>query len=784
MNAFGLWAFILAGVFLNISWFTGGGADCGWFCYAPNSGLAYSPGHGVDYYAVGVQIAGIASLTGAINLIVTILNMRAPGMTLMRMPPFTWMALVTQFLLVFSLPVITVALILLTFDRTFDANFFNVDQGADPLLWQHLFWIFGHPEVYILILPAFGIVSDTLPVFSRKPLFGYPFVVFSGIAIGFMGWGVWAHHMFASGLGPVSVAAFALTTMFIAVPTGVKILNWLATMWGGNIRFTVAALFSISLVAMFTIGGLSGVMHSIAGSDTQQTDTYFIVAHFHYVLFGGALQGLFAGVYYWYPKAFGHMLNEKLGKWHFWFVIIGFNLTFGPFHLVGLQGQPRRTYRYDPELGLGFWNMVSTIGAFTIAAGLLIFFYNVWYSKRHAPPAPPDPWDGRTLEWSIPSPAPEHNFDYVPVVDSLDDFWNKKYRSEGGHGPLVKVADGNEIAQKGDQHPHLPSPSYWPLVVAAGLPILGFGIIYTPVLIVIGLLVIVGGAYGWVLEPPTDPDGDGHGHGDHDGPDDAAHAASPIETAGHDGDGDTAGHDGDGDTAEPDPRRRPSVTDTASAEVDDRDEIAYGPTEWDEYEHLPTSTGLSHNKVAMWTFLGSECLLFGALISTYLLARNRPDIVQGFDVGDGGDPGPKASDLFDIPFTSVSSFVLLMSSLTMAMAVASISRGDQRRLRLWLVTTAILGGIFIGGQVYEFTTFYREGMGFTSNISASAFYTLTGFHGVHVTVGIIMLCSLYYLARKGAMPTEREETVEIAGLYWHFVDIVWIVIFAVVYLIP
>ena len=328
--------------------------------------------------------SGIASLTGAINLIVTILNMRAPGMTLMRMPPFTWMALVTQFLLVFSLPVITVALILLTFDRTFDANFFNVDQGADPLLWQHLFWIFGHPEVYILILPAFGIVSDTLPVFSRKPLFGYPFVVFSGIAIGFMGWGVWAHHMFASGLGPVSVAAFALTTMFIAVPTGVKILNWLATMWGGNIRFTAAALFSISLVAMFTIGGLSGVMHSIAGSDTQQTDTYFIVAHFHYVLFGGALQGLFAGVYYWYPKAFGHMLNEKLGKWHFWFMIIGFNLTFGPFHLVGLQGQPRRTYRYDPELGLGFWNMVSTIGAFTIAAGLLIFFYNVWYSKRHA----------------------------------------------------------------------------------------------------------------------------------------------------------------------------------------------------------------------------------------------------------------------------------------------------------------------------------------------------------------------------------------------------------------
>jgi cytochrome c oxidase subunit I len=529
MNALGLWIFVVGGIFLNLSWFTGGGADCGWFCYAPNSGLAYSPGHGVDYYAIGVQIAGIASLVGSVNLIVTILNMRAPGMELRHMPIFTWMILVVQFLLLFALPVITVALFLLTFDRTFDANFFNVDQGADPLLWQHLFWIFGHPEVYILILPSFGIISETLPVFSRKPLFGYSFVVFSGIGIGFMGWGVWAHHMFASGLGPVSVAAFSATTMFIAVPTGVKILNWIATMWGGNLRFTVAMMFSISLVSMFTIGGLSGVMHSVAASDTQQTDSYFIVAHFHYVLFGGALMGLFAGMYYWWPKIFGHHLDEGLGKAHFWTVLIGFNLTFGPMHILGLQGQARRHYTYPEEAGFDFWNKVATIGAFVILIAMLIFAYNILrsasrYKKGEIPQAAADPWDGRTLEWSIPSPTPAHNFDYTPVVTQLDDFWHKKYATNE-HGQLVKIADGNDIAQKGDQHPHLPSPSYWPLVLSMGFPLIGLGIIYNLAIAAVGVIVIIGSIYGWALEPATDPNG-GHGHHDDSHDDDGSDGGS------------------------------------------------------------------------------------------------------------------------------------------------------------------------------------------------------------------------------------------------------------------
>src|SRR5437764_14852510 len=296
LNALGYWVFVIGGIFLYSSFIFGGAPNGGWFGYAPQTTIAFSPGHNIDYWVFGLQILGIASLTGAIHLIVAIVNMRAPGMNHMRMPIFVWMTLVAQFLLLFAIPVITVALFLPMFDRLFGANFFEVQAGADPLLWQHLFWIFGHPEVYILILPAMGVVSEVLPVFTRRPLFGYPVMVFSGIAIGFLGWCVWAHRMFATGLGPVAKSAFALSTMFIAVPTGVKIFNWMATMAGGKIRVKAPFLFAVGFVTMFTIGGLSGVTHAIVPADTQQTDTYYIVAHFHSVLFGGSISGIFAAL--------------------------------------------------------------------------------------------------------------------------------------------------------------------------------------------------------------------------------------------------------------------------------------------------------------------------------------------------------------------------------------------------------------------------------------------------------------------------------------------------------
>jgi cytochrome c oxidase subunit I len=506
LNAFSYWLFLAGGLFLYSSFVLGGAPNGGWFGYAPNSTTDPTPG--MTFYAIGLLITGIASTAGAINLGVTVLNMRAPGMSLFRVPVFVWMGLVVQLLLAFSLPIITVALIELLFDRRFGTHFFDPEFGGNPLLWQHLFWLFGHPEVYVLILPAFGIFSEVLPVFSRKPLFGYQFVVFSGIAIGFIGFGVWAHHMFAAGLGPVANTAFGITTAIIAVPTGVKIFNWMATMHGGDIRFTTAMLFTVAGVMNFVIGGLSGVTHAIVPADYQQTDTYYIVAHFHYVLFGGAVMGIFSGMYYWWPKAFGRMLGEKLGKLNFWLIVIGLTLTFGPMHILGLQGMIRRTYTYPPSLGLTFWNQVASVGAFTIALGVLVFVVNAIATMRHPKDAPADPWDGRTLEWSIPSPPPVHNFDDIPLVHALDDFWHRKYVEDRRGVPVpvqAGASDAPEHHDAGGGHAiHLPGPSYWPLVAAVGFPLVGYGIMYTWWLAFAGVAVMLLGFYGWALEPSAE----------------------------------------------------------------------------------------------------------------------------------------------------------------------------------------------------------------------------------------------------------------------------------------
>jgi cytochrome c oxidase subunit I len=505
LNAFSYWVFLLGGIFLYSSFFLGGAPDGGWFGYAPLS--TELPGNGMTFYSLGLQILGVASLAGAVNFIVTIINMRAPGMTLMRLPVFIWMSLVTSFLLLFAMPVIAVALFQLMFDRVFEANFFNPAAGGDPLLWQHLFWLFGHPEVYILILPAMGIVSEILPTFSRKPIFGYAAIVFAGIAIAFMGWGVWAHHMFAAGLGPVANSAFALSTMFIAVPTGVKIFNWMGTLWGGSIKITTAFLFAVGFVAMFVIGGLSGVTHALVPHDAQQTDTYYIVAHFHYVLFGGAIFGIFAGLYYWWPKFFGRLLSEGLGKLHFLLMFVGFNLAFAPMHILGLQGQPRRTHTYPEGMGWDLWNMVATIGGFTIALSALVFLVNVVRTRRRGEEAGADPWDARTLEWSIPSPPPVYNFLDVPVVRARDDFWHTKYTEDVEGRPARVFAGGavvhGEVEEDEEGHGiHLPGPSFFPVVAALGIPTAAYGVVYyQPVVIALGLLLATLGLFGWVLEP-------------------------------------------------------------------------------------------------------------------------------------------------------------------------------------------------------------------------------------------------------------------------------------------
>jgi cytochrome c oxidase subunit 1 len=488
LNAFSYWVFLLGGLFMNASFLFGAAPNAGWFGYANLTNTQYSPGMNVDFWVLGLQILGVASIAAGVNFIVTIVNMRAPGMRFMRMPVFTWMTFVTQFIVVTAFPVITVALVFLMFDRMFGTTFYSVAAGGDVLLWQHLFWLFGHPEVYILILPAMGIISEVVPTFSRKPLFGYAIVVYSGLLIGILGWGVWAHHMFSVGLGPVADSVFAATTMMIAIPTGVKIFNWIATMWGGRIRFTTPMLFAIGFIAMFIIGGLSGVMHSSPPADLQQTDTYFVVAHFHYVLFGGAMLGIFAGIYYWWPKVTGRLLSEPIGKLHFWLTIIGANLTFFPMHFIGLLGMPRRIYTYDAALGLDTMNLLATIGAFITGISALVFVFNVLWSRTRGTPVEQNPWGAATLEWSISSPPPVYNFSVIPDVRSRLPLWSEKGMSE------VPVTPPEPV--------HVPGGSFWPLVAAIGIVVAATGAILKTVLVAVaGAAVLVLALYAWAFEP-------------------------------------------------------------------------------------------------------------------------------------------------------------------------------------------------------------------------------------------------------------------------------------------
>jgi cytochrome c oxidase subunit 1 len=488
LNAFSYWVFLLGGLFLNASFLVGAAPNGGWFGYANLTSAQYSPGLNIDFWVLGLQILGVASIAAAINFIITIVNLRAPGMRLMRMPVFTWMALVTQFIILTAFPVITVALVFLMFDRYFGTNFYAVAAGGDVILWQHLFWLFGHPEVYILILPAMGIISEVVPTFSRKPLFGYAIIVYSGLLIGIMGWGVWAHHMFQTGLGPVADSVFAATTMLIAIPTGVKIFNWIATMWGGQIEFKTPMLFAIGFIAMFVVGGLSGVMHSSPPADLQQTDSYFVVAHIHYVLFGGAIFGLFAGIYYWWPKVTGRLLSDKIGKWHFWLQMIGMNIAFFPMHFIGLLGMPRRIYTYDTALGLDTLNLVATGGVVIMSISLLVFMYNFWWTWRNGEPAGKNPWGGSGLEWAISSPPPVYNFSVMPEVVSRLPLWSTREMKEIPDVPPEPV--------------HVPAGSFWPIVSAIGIVTTAVGAVLSTLWVVlVGAGILVLSIYAWSFEP-------------------------------------------------------------------------------------------------------------------------------------------------------------------------------------------------------------------------------------------------------------------------------------------
>jgi cytochrome c oxidase subunit I len=621
VNAFSFWLFLFGGLVLYFSFINGTPPDTGWFSYAPLSEPPFSLETSVDYWAIGLLITSIGTIATGLNLFVTVITMRAPGMSWFRLPMFTWMSFITGWLVLAAIPSLTAAQMMLEIDRHLGAHFFDVSMGGDPVLWQHLFWYFGHPEVYIMALPAFGIISEVVPVFSRKPIFGYPVVVGSGIAIAFLSVTVWAHHMFTVGLGDVANAAFGLSSMAIAVPTGIKVFSWLATLWGGRIRITTAMMFALAFIIQFAIGGVTGVQFASVPIDWQTHDTYYLVAHFHYVLGGGSLFAILAASYYWFPKMTGRLLHEGIGRTVFWLMTIGFNLTFFPMHILGLMGMARRTYTYPDLPGWGAINFAETIGAFIIAVAVLLFVWDLMRSVRGGALAGDNPWTAWTLEWATMSPPPAMNFVTVPAITSAR--------------PLYR----GDVA--------------------------------------------------------------------------AVSVAAPT----------------------PDRTRN-----------------------W----HAPT--------VGILAFIFSEATFFGALIVAFLEYRTR-------------SPGPGPHDL-DVPRTLFFSIFLFASSGTVYLAERRLAHQDRRGFLMWWIASIVFGAIFLIGQLTEYARLYSDNIRIDTNLFTSAFFTLTGFHGFHVFVGLIALSVVALLAAAGDFVGGRRRlVVHTVSIYWHFVDGVWVIIFSLVYLL-
>jgi cytochrome c oxidase subunit I+III len=507
MNALSYWVFLASGLFIYSSFIVGHPPNDGWFNYVPLSTEDFTPGRNIDFYNLGLIFLAISTTAGSINFIVTIFKMRAPGMSLNRVPLFCWGVLAQAFAIVFALPALTGANILLELERTFGWHFFDPAAGGDPVLWQHLFWIFGHPDVYIIFLPAVGIVSSIVPVFSRRPLIGHTWVIFATVSVGLLGFGVWVHHMFAVGLPQVTIAFFAAVSLAITIPSGIQIFAWLATILRGRPVLKTPMLFILGFIVVFVIGGVTGVMFAAIPFDQQITDSYFVVAHFHYVLMGGAVFPIFAAIYYWLPKITGKLLAEGLGKLSFWLIFIGFNLTFFPMHISGLLGMPRRIYTYEGGLGWDAYNLASTIGAFVLGLGVLAIVGNVIWSLYRGRAAGPDPWRGNTLEWSTPSPTPEYNFGVIPRVSSPDPNWDAADREAdrriAERGELLLDDEHQAIASsEAEGEPvrvmNMPEPSIWPLALTIALAALFVGMITQVFLVaVIGALAALGAVAGW-----------------------------------------------------------------------------------------------------------------------------------------------------------------------------------------------------------------------------------------------------------------------------------------------
>ena len=513
LNAFSYWVFLASGIFLYSSFLVGQAPDRGWFAYAPMTEAGYSPGLHMDFYALGLLLLTVSTTAGAINFIVTLFHLRAPGMSIGRLPIFVWGTLTTAFSMLFALPALTVACVMLYFDRRFGMHFFDASAGGHPILWQHLFWIFGHPWVYIVVLPAMGIMSDLIPTFCRRPLVGYTYVALSTVATGIIGFSVWAHHMFSAGLPPISADFFSAASMVISIPSAVAVFAWLATIWHGRPVVRTPFLFAAGFIVLFVLGGVSGVVTAAVPFDWQVTDTYFVVAHLHYVLVGINVFPVIAGFYFWLPKLTGRMLDERLGRWNFWTMFLGFNLGFFPMHIAGLLGMPRRVYTYPEGLGWDTVNLVTTAGSYVFAVGVLLFLINVFRSLRRGSPAGPNPWDGSTLEWATTSPPPPYNFAFLPTVASRHPLWEDRL---GKAGPRSRLDDGPTLAEgretlavspldaRANEVLTMPGDSLYPFLLAMALLATFYGLLggIWPLAICGGVLVVAL-AIGWLW--PDDP---------------------------------------------------------------------------------------------------------------------------------------------------------------------------------------------------------------------------------------------------------------------------------------
>jgi cytochrome c oxidase subunit I+III len=510
LNSFGYYVFLVGGLFLFTGLYTNTGPDTGWFAYVPLSGPEYAPGKRVDIWAQVVTFTEIAALVAAIEMIVTILKMRAPGMSLNRIPLYVWSILVVSFMIMFAMPSVAMAsTMMLAMDRLVATHFFNRAEGGDPLLWQHLFWFFGHPEVYIMFIPGLGFVSSIVETFTGRKIFGYPVMVLSLVITGFVAFGLWVHHMFATPIPQLGRTLFTAASVLIAIPTGTQIFCWIATIWSGRPRYTSAMLFALGFIVVFTIGGLTGVMIASVPFDLQVHDTYFIVAHFHYVILGGVVFPLFGACYYWFPKITGRLMSETLGKWHFWLFFVGVNVTFFPMHLLGLDGMPRRVYTYLPEMGWGKLNLLATVGSWFIAASVIVFLVNVARSWKGGVVAGPNPWQAPGLEWATTSPPPAWNFHPVPVVQGRAPLWEA-----GDELPVATglATDRREVlittaldAEPDNRHEH-PGESHWPLAMAIAIGVTFIGAIFTPWAYVVGFTLSTIAFAGWGWPRGTKPE--------------------------------------------------------------------------------------------------------------------------------------------------------------------------------------------------------------------------------------------------------------------------------------